>query len=162
LDRAWEALRGDCAEAAYRAVCDLAAWPGQSVPFLAARLRPATADNPIVRLIRELGHDEFAVRERASVQLRERGFDVRAELVKARETAEDLETRLRLSRLLRQPVRAPDAETLRAIRAIEALEMAGGPEAIKVLARLAKGGEWAMQTQHAREALNRLQGSKTD
>jgi hypothetical protein len=162
LERAWEALRRDGAEAAYRALCDLAAWPGHSVPFLAARLRPAPADNPVVRLIRELDDDEFAVRERASVQLREWGFAIHAELLKARETADELDVRQRIDRLLRRPVRAPDAETLRAIRAIEALEMAGVPESIRVLARLAEGGAWAMQTQHAREAHKRLQGSKTD
>jgi hypothetical protein len=50
----------------------------------------------------------------------------------------------------------PDAEQLRAIRAVAVLEQIGGAEARKVLARLAAGAAGVRLTQEAQAGLKRL------
>jgi hypothetical protein len=51
----------------------------------------------------------------------------------------------------------PDAETMRALRAIWVLERIGTKEAQEILRKLADGCEGARQTKEAREALKRLE-----
>src|SRR5262249_47505756 len=61
LDAWWSDLAAENATKAYRAVCKMALSPTQSVPFIAARLKPAAAANKqrIARLIAELDSDDF-------------------------------------------------------------------------------------------------------
>jgi hypothetical protein len=73
------------------------------------------------------------------------------------------ELQLRATRLLRQldlPITEP--ETLRMLRAVEALELAGTAEARAVLDALAKGAGEVRLTRQARAALERLQRRKND
>src|SRR5262249_58981128 len=66
------------------------------------------------------------------------------------------EARQRIQQLLKQidPARTP--ERLRVLRAMEILEYVGTPEAKRLLSALAKGANYARQTEEAREALRRL------
>src|SRR5205807_2477536 len=59
------------APAANQALCALAACPGQALPFLQERLRAADSVDPgrIARLVVELDHRRFTVREQASRDL---------------------------------------------------------------------------------------------
>jgi hypothetical protein len=57
---------------------------------------------------------------------------------------------------LRGPAEGP--EVLRALRAVEALELAGTAEARRLLAALAKGSAYDRQTREAEAALRRLGG----
>jgi len=68
-----------------------------------------------------------------------------------------LDTRTQLEAIL-AVVRSdlPSPEVLRAVRAIAVLEEVGSPEARQVLEKLAQGSPYALPTQHARAALQRI------
>jgi RNA polymerase sigma factor (sigma-70 family) len=83
LRSAWEDLGGDAGKA-YRAIGVLAAAPGQAVPFLAERVRPAAAPDAkrVAKLLAELDDERFEVREQASRELQGLGRLVEPALVK--------------------------------------------------------------------------------
>jgi RNA polymerase sigma factor (sigma-70 family) len=161
LEALWDGLTSADAAAAYRAVRDLADSRG-AVPFLHKRLRAApeadAADGKrLARLVADLDNDEFAVREKATEELAKLGAAAAPALRKALDGKPSQEMRTRIEHLLDKfhgPIEAP--ETLRAIRAVEALEQIGTPEARRVLEALSKGAEGARQTQEARGALGRM------
>ena len=109
----------------------LAAVPKQSVPWIKERVRPVPDDpKRLGQLIAELDAVQFAVREKATVELEKLGDAAEAALRKAlagRPSAEVERRAKLLLEKLRGPVTAPDR--LRNLRAIEALEHAGTPEA---------------------------------
>lgn len=150
---AWAALTGDAA-GAYAAVRALAS-PG-GVAFLKANLPPVTADaKAIAALVAALDDDEFAERERASKALERLGGAAAPELRRAvaglspegRKRAAELLDRLAVSR--------PTTDELRAIRAVEAAEWAGTPDAVKLLEAWAGGAAGARLTAEAKAALGR-------
>ena len=73
LDCLWEALSGDNAATAYRAVCSLADHPQEALDFLKARLKkaPPRDSEGVRRLITDLGNDDFEMRETASRKLKD-------------------------------------------------------------------------------------------
>jgi WD40 repeat protein len=155
----WKDLGGPDAERAYRAVWALAAAPKQAVPFLGERLRPFPAidGRRTERLVAELEHERYAVRARAALELGRLGEVAEPALRRALAGNPSLEQRRRVERLLEKataPVTAP--EQLRGLRAVEALERAGTPEARRVLETLAGGEPGARLTREARAALGRL------
>jgi WD40 repeat protein len=159
LEELWADLAHADAARAYRAVWALAAAPAQSVPFLGARLRavPAVDGKKLARLVAELNHGRYAVRQQAVRDLEALGDVAEAALRAALEDGPTLELRRRVEPLLAKlegPVTAP--ELLRALRAVEALERAGTAEARAVLARLAGGAPPARLTREAQDALKRL------
>jgi WD40 repeat protein len=153
----WEALSGDDAVEAYRAVWALAADP-IGPDLLRAKITPMPSPRPeqIRQWLSDLSSDRFAVRERATRELervrRSVGPDLRAALQQA--TGE--EVRARLNRLLASitPERTP-AEAIQA-RAATAMELAGTVAAKKLLADWAAGAPGARLTQDAKAALVRL------
>jgi RNA polymerase sigma factor (sigma-70 family) len=155
----WDGLAGDAAEA-YRAVGALAAQPKQAVPLLRQRLRPvplltAAGRERFARLLAELGSDRFAVRERAASELAKQGDTVELLLRQALARKPTLEVRRRLEKLLGDL--APESpKRLRLVRAVEALEHAGGAEARRLLEELAGGAPGAWLTREARASLDRL------
>jgi RNA polymerase sigma factor (sigma-70 family) len=160
LERWWEDLAGADAAAAYRAVWSLAGARG-AVPFLRQRLRPAAADpeaaRRLARLVADLDHDDFRVREKAAEELEKLGAAAGHELRKALEGKPSPEMRRRVERLLDRlsgPTDQP--EVLRAVRAVEVLEQVGTPEARRVLEALGKGAAEARLTAEARAALARF------
>jgi RNA polymerase sigma factor (sigma-70 family) len=159
LEACWTALASDDASRAYRAVWALAATPGQAVPFLQGRLRPAELPDAgrVARLIAELSSDRFDDRERATDELRELGELAVPALRKALAAGTGAEARRRLERLLEE-AEGLTARRLRELRAVEALEGAGTPEARRLLERLAGGAAEARLTREAAAALRRLSG----
>lgn len=159
LARLWADLAGDDAARARRAVWVLADSPKQSLPLLADKLKPVpeVSDKELSRLIRDLDANKYATREQA-----------RSDLQKLRELAEpalrralDNDPSAELSRALKELLSAldrpiTDKEKLRRLRAVEALEHSGTKEAQAVLKEMAKGAPAALETQGAKEALERL------
>jgi WD40 repeat protein len=159
--RAWNDLAGQDAHAAYQALARLAADPAASVAFVGERLQPVRAPEArqVEKWIKDLDDDSFAVRDRASAELRRQGRLVEPALrqaVAARPGPEVLHRlELLLSELGNEEI-GLTGERLRAYRAVQLLEIVGTPEARRALERLATGAERAAETQMARSALLRV------
>jgi RNA polymerase sigma factor (sigma-70 family) len=153
LDGLWENLRANDAERAYAAVCRLARSPA-GVKSLGQHL-PPTGPPPdtdqVARLIKKLGSDKFAEREKASQELARLGEAAEPLLRKALEAEPSAEARRRLNEALEKL--SPEGERLRTERAVEALELAGTPEARRALEALAQGAAAARRTREAKAAL---------
>ena len=125
-----------------RAVLRLAAAPRQAVPFLNDRLKPAAPIDPqkLGRWIADLESDRFAVRQEASANLVKAGEQAVPALRKVLTSQPTIETRLRVEGLLDKLTGGTlTAEQLRLVRAAEALEKMGTPEARELLRTLAGG-----------------------
>jgi RNA polymerase sigma factor (sigma-70 family) len=157
LEGLWVDLAGDAA-AAYRADRTLAAAPEQSTPFLRERVQPVPAPPDrarFARLLADLDSDAFAVRNQAAAELERLGPPVEPLLRQALASSQGPEVRRQLKELLvRLDPIAPDQ--LRTLRAVEALEHAGGPDAKRLLSELAHGAPGAWLTREAKAALERL------
>src|SRR5262249_11813641 len=101
-DALWADLCGPDAARAHRAIGRLSAAPSATVPALKKWLRPTPAADGarLAKLVRDLDADEFAVREKASRELRLLGDLARAALERERGRADlPLELRRRLDGL---------------------------------------------------------------
>ncbi|HKI38066.1 MAG TPA: sigma-70 family RNA polymerase sigma factor [Gemmataceae bacterium] len=153
-------LEGSDAVKAFEAVRALARVPDQAVPLLRERFSksgPVPGAERIAKLIAELDDDEFKVRERASEELEKLGAAADAALHRALESKPSAEVRKRIEALLAK--RSPagmSPERLTALRALEVLELAGTPEARRLIKSLAEGDPAAPATAEAREARERL------
>ncbi len=157
----WGSLTGDDAAAAWRTIHRLIASPKQTVPFLRARLRPASPVDAkkLRRWIADLGHAQFALRHKATVALQALGEQPEGLLRQALRTTPSLEHRRRIEALLTRIERyAPAPDRLRALRALTVLERIGSAEARDLLRTLAAGAPEARLTDEARQALRRLSG----
>lgn len=153
----WLGLSSDNAEWAFDAMRRLATAPAQSLPILRQHLKPAPheAGQKIARQVAELNSSAFATRERAFRELRLAGDAARSPLELARARPATLEWTRRADLLLdAMPTITP--ETLRAIRAVEVLEMLGTPEARQLLETLADGWPDARLTREAQASLRRF------
>jgi RNA polymerase sigma factor (sigma-70 family) len=160
LRSAWDDLGGDAAKA-YRTIGALTAAPDQAVPYLAERLKPAAAPDPkrVARLLADLDGERFEVREQATRDLEALGALAEAALRRALAGKPSAEAKRRLEGLLEKlDGIMPAAAEVRAVRAVEALEHAGTPEARRLLTVLAGGVPEARQTREAKAALRRLEG----
>ncbi len=161
LDAGWTDLAGQDAETADRAIRRLAAAPADALPYLATKLQPAIRADPkrVDELIRDLDSDRFAERERASRELEKLGETATALCRKA--LADDLtaEARQRIEAFLKKQEQerlTPSPQRLRIVRALEALEFAGTPEARQLLEKLAGGVAEAIITREAKASLRPL------
>jgi hypothetical protein len=158
LEADWRDLGGD-APAGYAALGRLISSPGCAVPFLEKQLqaiKPVDLER-IERLIADLDDGRFAVREQATRELEALADRAAPALQKALAGKPSLEMRRRLRVLLdRLDDATLSAETVRQIRAVEALESIGNAEARRVLDRLATGPAGTRLTQEARAAAGRL------
>jgi WD40 repeat protein len=155
---AWDDLGGPDAEKAYIAVWALAKWRGNAVPFLRARLRPATApsDKQATELIAKLDATAFATREAAEKELRGFGDTALPALRAALKGKLSSEQRERVERLVSVATNAvPTDELLQQLRAVAALEHAGTAEAKAILKDLAGGAAGGRLTLEASAALER-------
>jgi RNA polymerase sigma factor (sigma-70 family) len=155
----WGDLAGPDAGCAFGAVAQLVAAPEHAVALLRECLAPAPPLDPkrMARLLADLGDDRFAVRERASAELRELGPAVRPVIERALGEGPALEVRRRLEALREKIDRRPlGGDALRAVRAVEVLERIGSDEAREVLRGLARGSADALLTQQASAALEQL------
>jgi RNA polymerase sigma factor (sigma-70 family) len=153
----WDDLAGEPAKA-NRAVGALAA-ARATAAFLAKRVKPVEApdEQRLARLIADLDGDRFRDREAATKEL-ERLQELAGPMLRQALTAHpSAEARRRIDGLLEQlakPLRHP--ESLRAVRAAEVLELAGTPDARRLLQALARGAPAGRLTQEAKASLGRL------
>jgi hypothetical protein len=159
LARLWADLASDDAARARRAVWSLADSPKQNLPLLADKLKPVpeVGDKELARLIRELDADKYTVRRQAHSELEKLRELAEPALRRALDNDPSAEQRSALKELLSaldRPI--TDKEKLRRLRAVEALEHSGTPEAQAVLKEMAKGAPAALETRGAKEALERL------
>jgi hypothetical protein len=157
----WDELADADAGKAWRAGWRLAADPAASVPFLQKRLRPAEVDaKRMTELLAALDGDDFEAREQATRELARLGDLAGPAIRQALGGSPPPEARGRLEGLaakLDGPVE--DAEQARALRAVEALERIGTPEARRLLDELGQGAPGARLTRDAKAALDRLAGA---
>jgi len=156
----WAALADGDAARGHEAMRALVGSSAQAVPWLRERVRPVKTGierRKLVRLIADLGSEEFAVRDEATRELEKLGELAEAALRAALAARPELEPRRRMERLLEKlNGQVLSLEALRALRALEVLEQAGTAQAKALLAELAKGAPDARLTQEARAALERL------
>jgi hypothetical protein len=149
----WSDLGGKAAQAD-RAIWTLAQAPQQSVPFLGKRLQPAApADaQQVAKLIADLDGKNYALRQAATRGLEDLGAAAEAALYKLLADNPSLELRRRLEEILVKR----NAEMVRQLRAIEALEHCGTAAARQVLQTLARLTPNPRLAQAAAAALERL------
>jgi WD40 repeat protein len=157
LRRAWADLADGDAAQAYQAIGRMAGAPEQALPWLREHLRPVRPAElrQLQRLLAELDKDDFATRERATAELAKMGEAAKPELRRKLAANPTAEFRRRAEQLL-QEMDGLSPKRLRAGRAVEVLEQAGGPGGEALLAALAEGAPEARLTQEAKAALLRL------
>jgi WD40 repeat protein len=161
----WKALASADARMGHRAIGTALAAPEAALAVFHKRLRPVAPVDParLKRCLAGLDSGDFLERERATAALRNLGAQAEAPLRQALAAKPPLEAHRRIERLLELlRRRVPDAEELRAIRAVEALELLAGPEAARILEALARGAPGARVTRDARESLARLAARAKD
>jgi hypothetical protein len=158
LEADWRDLAGGAA-AGYAALGRLVSSPERAVAFLGKQLqseKPVDTKR-IERLLADLSGGRFQVREQATKELRALGEVAVPALRKALAGKPPLEASRRLEALLEQLDGAsPSAETARQLRAVEALEFIGNPEARRLLEQFAAGPAEMRLTREARAAAGRL------
>jgi WD40 repeat protein len=156
-------LRNADAELAHLALVWLRDHPAEAVKALAAAFPPVppVSDARFEQLLRSLGDSEYKTRRAAEVELEKLGPAaeqvLRVELEnprseQVRETAERLLARVADTEL--------SGDRLAAVRAAEAAERIGTPEAAKVLEAWAGGAAGATLTTEAKAALERVKKGK--
>jgi hypothetical protein len=160
LDAFWADLADADASKAFRSIRTLIRARQQAVSFLKERLRPIApvAAEEITAWIADLDNERFETRSKAKAELEKVEELAEPALRRAlRKEPSSLEARRRLEALL-QRLEGPvtSTETLRRLRAVEALEHIGSPEARQVLQTLTEGAPQALLTRQAKAALKRL------
>lgn len=157
LPALWEDLGGDAAKA-YRAQCRLltsADAPAFLLKCLVAA-RPIPDERRIARLVADLDSRNFGTRKAAAKELERLGRQVEGALRAAVKGDSSIELKRRAEQLLaRLEEEAPSADSLRAWRAVAALERTSGTAARRALKELAKGPEEDEAAALARAALKR-------
>jgi WD40 repeat protein len=155
----WQALAGDDAARANRALTGLAAAPAQALPLIKERF-PTEWKKPraeqVARWIVELDDDSFKVRERAERALADAGADIVAELRKALANNPTVEAKKRLDGLINRLNGGGGPERLRSLRAIEVLERIGTAQAKELLRELSRKSLPADLDDEIRASLRRL------
>jgi hypothetical protein len=157
--RAWDDLGDADGVRALRARWALAAAPVEAVALVKRRLPPARLADAVrlLRLLKDLGSERFAVRDKAQAELAALGEAAEPALRQALTDEQPLEIRRRLQKLLDRlsgPLTRPEAR--RAVRAVALLESLGTPAARAVLEELAGGVAGARLAREARAARERL------
>ena len=155
----WQDLLGNDAVKAGQSVRALSANAEASVPFLSSQLKPAVPVDPmkIEQWITDLDSGNFAKRNQAAEELEKIGALARPALKKILDSNPSPETRRRVEPLMEKLITgALNAEQLRLVRAIEALERSASPEARRLLETLTTGAPGALPTREAEAALKRL------
>jgi WD40 repeat protein len=163
LAEAWEALANPDPKAAFAAQGRFLTEPDKAVEWLAARVGPVHRPDPsrVKALIADLDNADFATRERATADLAEHGDIAAAGLREVVAKSSSAEARRRAAALLREMANGvtPPRE-LRALRAVEVLELIATPQARDCLLELTKGAPDARLTRQAVATCKRLEGRK--
>src|SRR5262249_17005224 len=160
LEALWVQLAGVDTRKAHLAIRTLAGDPRQAVPFLKVHLQPVTEPDAerIARLIADMDSNQFATRAQATKELEQLGeLAAPAMDLALKKEGLSLESRRRLEGLLgKRSLLVTDPDQLRALRALEVLEIIGTPEAREVLGSVSKGAPQARRTREAQACLQRL------
>ena len=160
LDKMWSDLASADAAVAFRAMGALAqSARRQHLRISKNRLQPVpvTDSKRVDKLVTDLGSEQFAVRQKATVELENLG-DVAIPALRAEAARQpSLEMQKRIELLLGK-INGPatNPELVRALRAVEVLEAIGTPQTRDVLQWLATGAATHRLTQAAEDALKRL------
>jgi WD40 repeat protein len=153
----WDALSGDDALEAYRAVWAVADDP-KGPALLRSKIttaKPAVAEQ-VKQWLADLGADKYATRETATKELQTLGRLVEPELRAARAKATSEEVRTRLDALIAKVPRERSGGEIVHARAVAAMELSGSEAARKLLAEWAAGAPGARLTIDAKAALARI------
>jgi RNA polymerase sigma factor (sigma-70 family) len=161
LEGLWAELSGADGARAYRVIRKLGLSGPRGVDFLKARLK---GDKPpderrIARLIADLDADQFATREKASVELAKLGVRAEPALRRTLKGEVSAEVRRRVQSLLERlgaSQESPPSPELVRLRVVEALEANGSKEARQVLAELSEETTDARLAREAKASLERL------
>jgi WD40 repeat protein len=158
LSTLWDQLASPDAEDADRAIRRLLSHPHQATALLREQLKPVppVSKEAIARLVADLDDSKIKVRTSATKELERLAELAEPALRACLAGTPTLEQRQRVEKLLtrlHEPLGPGDK--LRALRAVEVLDVLGTPEAIEVLRILAGGAEQAHVTREARSALRR-------
>jgi WD40 repeat protein len=159
LSASWNALSNGDASRAYKAVLALASSPKAAAPFLKERLSgvEGASDKRTSQLILDLNDDQFDVRESTQKELEKLGEAALPAVRQALGANPPAESRRRLQELLdRHKAATTVPEEVRSLRALEALERSGAPEALAALRELAKDAPNAKVKREAAASLDRL------
>jgi WD40 repeat protein len=158
LEQLWADLAGEDAVRAYEAVWTLAAAHGQAVPLLRERLRPAKPvdSRRVAQLIADLDNNRFALRQRATEELRQLHSLAAPALRIALARQPSAEVRHRAESLLQALEPGADPDLRRELRSIEVLEHAHNADATQLLQELATGSPDVPFTREAKTSLERL------
>ncbi len=128
-----------------------------------ARHLHASVEPPkrLAKLIADLDNDDFALREQATKDLRNLGRFILPALRKALEGKPGIEGKRRLEELTEDAAKAsPPPEMLRVARALETLELMGGPESRQAIEALAKDARIKWLQEAASDSLRRQRPEK--
>jgi RNA polymerase sigma factor (sigma-70 family) len=157
LEALWSDLASADAGKACRAIGRLRAASPEAVDFMSERLLSAVSPKQVAAWVADLGSDAFAVRQRATKELENLGDWADPALREALAAQPSLEVSRRIDQLLEKiKNQEPSPSVLRAIRAVQALELTGTPEARAALEQLAREGPGARLMQEAKMSLGRL------
>jgi hypothetical protein len=144
LQGLWRNIASANARTAYDAIGALLNFPKQTVAVLKKELR-SDAPPEIARLLRDLGSEQFAVRQKAHAELEKVGDLALPQLEQVLAGAPPLELRRRVEELLQKMQHAPLAPAcLQQTRALVLLQMLDTTEARALIESLANGeaGTW--------------------
>jgi RNA polymerase sigma factor (sigma-70 family) len=155
----WNALADADAVEAGRSIWAFSADPRQAVPFIAERLRELPPADPqrIPQLVADLDSPNFKLREVAEKRLEALGKLAEPSLRAALTRLVSLEVRRRIEKLLdKREAAVHSPATLQTLRALEALEHVGTPEARQALDSFAKQAPAVYFQQEAKAAAERI------
>jgi WD40 repeat protein len=155
----WKDLAGADGKRVHGAIWGLARRPAETVAFLKTKLAPLPVIDGarLAQLVKDMDHDSFAVREKATMELEGLGEVAEPALRRLVIDPPSLEVKQRAKGLLAklgESFTAP--QRLQKHRAIEALEHMGTPQAQALLQELATGPREARFTRDALASVERL------
>jgi WD40 repeat protein len=158
LEALWNALADADAAKAYQAMHQLASSPAEAAPLLRAKLKPIepVEQQVLDKLFADLDSKSFKVRDQAVSELDKLGDLALDALHKRLAQKPTLEMRQRCDKLLAKLQGPVPPAMLQQMRAIEALERMGTPEALDVLEAIAEGARGHRVTEDAQAAAKRL------
>jgi WD40 repeat protein len=153
----WNQLGSGDSQLSYAAVWTLVAASSKALPFLDKKVRAIfTADfEQVEKLIDDLDNADFGIRERATNELRQMKGVAIAFLEERLKQKVSPEAGRRIVLLL-QDLASYTSNELRAIRAVEVLEIIANHQAKLILSDLAKGQMRSPLTSESQAALDRL------
>ena len=163
LPSLWKALALEDGARVQGAIWGLAGRPTKAVTYLRTLLKPVLGVDSrlIARLAKNLDSELFLERDNATKELEKLGDVAEPALRKLLIEPSSLEVTMRAKNVL-EKISGSSPNSMQRVRAIEALEYIGTPEARKLLLDLARGAPGTRVTREAAVSLSRLERRKVD